>query len=203
MLCRPLSVGGSAGRSDARPRLNVERRRMRRRDAAAFVPVAPNRAVCFRGDLLHCVVRSATGAGRRDSGGVQLADLFWRPAARAARSRRRPRGRCASRDNRGVDGAVPGAVVRRRREADAGADAVARPGPRSTLRMTTARPFRCRPTALVGAVSSYVLLRSHKTWRLKSARPLYPCRLRMPLSSCGSLRGPQAARTCPAGRKRR
>ena len=57
---------------------------MRCRDAAALVPVAPNRAVCFRGDLLHCVVPGRGPApGGEAARRVTLMISFWRrPHAR-------------------------------------------------------------------------------------------------------------------------
>ena len=57
---------------------------MRCRDAGALVPVAPNRAVCFRGDMLHCVVPGRGPApGGETARRVTLMISFWRrPHAR-------------------------------------------------------------------------------------------------------------------------
>lgn len=60
---------------------------MRCRDAAALVPVIPNRAVCFRGDLLHAVVPGRGPApGGETARRVTLMISFWRqPHARHER----------------------------------------------------------------------------------------------------------------------
>ena len=62
-----------------------------------LVPVAPNRAVCFRGDLLHCAwCRAAAPRRAATARRVTLMISFWaRPHARHDRDGA-PARRCAS-----------------------------------------------------------------------------------------------------------
>ena len=83
MFCRTLSVGGSPGGPTLVTTQCSGDVEMRCRDAAALVPVAPNRAVCFRGDMLHCVPGRGPAPGGETARRVTLMISFWRrPHAR-------------------------------------------------------------------------------------------------------------------------